>query len=454
MKKEEKKQGRGLTKLDEKIAEIQARLTVSPAKIKPPKAPPETQLVLFPEAEELIRTELNTGKFANFIFISPRSKRVNELRTFQRGEGENKISLSITPATYETYGQRMVETIGPTITTSHYWYALLQIWEGRGQPIDGYFTTTGREIFKILSKQTGKAQYIQLYRELNILKKSSLDWKFLFVSDDKSTEQSGTKSTNFLSEFTYIDTKNRKTRDIFSSKIEIQIGRHIVRSMVHGNRKPVRLREYLGIASFDASRLYNMLDVFLSDFRKPQWKRNSAGLLEDLDIVGEKYTLKKKRRAKLKEFVSQLDGKSISTGKLKLSVIEGKQDVVFVAKRVPDKARRPIPEPSKNTSDEIEYLVNEIVRNVPGLRNTANHDGSVNLVTRYAMSYPKEVVEYALSVYRADALQDTRVRNQTAMFTVYLHREVHRQGLKWIGRCAGDTCSQQPDLVDQSRKIH
>ena len=58
----------------------------------------------------------------------------------------------------------------------------------------------------------------------------------------------------------------------------------------------------------------------------------------------------------------------------------------------------------------------------------------------------------ALSRYKADAKHDPKVRNKVAMFTAYLHREVHLAKLKWIGKCNGANCQFMPDLVDEANE--
>jgi hypothetical protein len=408
------------------------------------------QLALFKDADEVVRAELNTGKFANFIFISPRSEKLSLSRTFTHLEGENRISLRVVPALYETPKTLEQQIIGPTIITSRYWYSLLQIWESRGCPRDGFFITSGAEIFRILDLNAGKATYQQLFRELTILSRARLRWDFSFVDKKDGHVYQGEKDTSFVSTFSYIDKKNRETEDIFAQNLSIHLNGDMVANMMNGIRKPVRFREYLKINSYDASRLYNMLDIFLSN--KRHWERNSIGLFEDLDITGERYKTRFARREKIKEFISELDGKRISKGILKLELREGKTDAVIVASLVIDREPKPLPRPSINDSETIRFLTEDLLQDVPFLT-TPNPDGSPILVARYAMSYPREVIHTALSRYRADAKHDPSVRSRVGMFTAYLHREVHRAQLIWIGKCYGAHCPHQPDLVDRTKDL-
>ena len=407
------------------------------------------QLTLFKDADEVVRAELNTGKFSNFIFISPRSEKLSQSRIFTHAEGENKVSLKVVPALYEAPHTHERQIMGPTIITSHYWYCLLQIWESRGCPRDGYLITSGAEIFRILNIKAGKASYQRLYRELQILRNSTLHWEFSFVDKKDGHIYEGEKVTSFLASYKYITAKYRETEDIFAQNLSIYLNPDMVANMSQGIRKPVRFREYLSIDSYDASRLYNMLDVFLSN--KRQWERNSIGLFEDLDITGESYKSKRTRREKTKELASRLDGKRISNGVLRVSIREGKTDIVLVATRVLDKEPRTFPAPSINDAETIELLAEDMARDVP-FSTTQNQDGSPILVTRYAMSYPREVIHTALSRYRADAKHDPSVRNRVGMFTAYLHREVHRAQLNWIGNCRGSLCAYQPDLIDKTKE--
>lgn len=450
MKKSDQQPANKFENLQKRVEEVRAKAQADNARKaikKEDKTPSnEKQLDLFPNAEAVIRTELNTAKFANFIFISPRSEKVSEMRTFHYKDGEKEVSLYIHPASYVTPNTKQQEHKGPTITSSHYWYAFLQIWESRGCPCDGKIVTSGVEIFKILNIKAGKSSYQRLYRELQILEGSSLEWDFSFINKKDGKVYEGSKRNSFLADYHYVNAKNRQTDDIFAQSISIHLNPDMVDNLVAGIRKPIRFKEYLSIASYDASRLYNMLDIFLSG--KPKWERNSVGLFEDLDITGVVFKKRKERRRKLNELITTLDKKRISNGLLQLSIREGKADLVLVARKIPVKEVRTLPTVSINDAETIQYLVEDMAQHVP-FSLAKQENGGTNLITRYAMTYPREVIHNALSRYKSDAKYDKSVRNKKAMFTTYLHREVHLAKLMWVGKCDGINCHHMPDLIDR-----
>ena len=455
MKTPENKPEKTFHSLESRIEAMRQKVAASKAlqtSKKPRKANDSAQIQLFENAEEIIQAELNTGKLANFIFLSPRSKEIDQVRVFSYERDGRTISLTISPAIYIGHNTKTPQAPRTlTTTSSELWYTILQIWERRGCPSDGVIYTSGIEIFRILNIKAGKAAYQQLYRELTVLRSSVLTWDFSFIEikNEEKAAYEGRRETSFLADFSYLNKRYRKTNDIFSQLLTITINPFMVKNIEHGLSKPLRFREYLKISSYDAKRLYAMLDIFL--VKKTTWERNSIALFDELGIRGKRYQNQFARKAKIKELIEHLNHKKISNGTLKLSIREGKKDLVLVAKKTGDtrkKVRKKL-RPSINDSETINLLVSDIHATVPGFSVGAGIDGGANIVTRYAMTYPPEVIMRALSRYKADAKHDPSITSHPAIFTAFLHCEVHLHGLNWIGKgCTGDTCKYRSGRIE------
>ena len=416
------------------------------------------QLDLFPDAIEIIRPELNIARHADFIFTSPRHKDISKRR--ERKLNDSNEFIAVIPGTIvsEKEGKHLFEERTPTVTSARIFYALLQLWEEQGKRADGWVVFSGREVFKILNTKAGKESYDILRRELFVLKSSNIYWSFCYKykgNIEGESEQMFSlityikrvnKKLNIESEIQVKDTKKTvKIASQFFDRFTIQIDSHVILGILQGYNKPFYFKDYLAVSdkSFDASILYTKIDLYLST--KRVWRREVTGLLEDLGIVGERYKKLAHRRKKAEELVEILNGRRISTGIIKATLEKGINDILFRVERITTRPHRTINIHHNLGKEGIEYLVSEMIKWV-GFSNEKNEDGTPNLVTRYAMSYPETVILDTLSRFRADAMNDTKVRNKKGVFTAYLHRQVHLKKLQWVGKCEGKNCKYQPDL--------
>ncbi|GJM01454.1 MAG: hypothetical protein DHS20C07_31330 [Methyloligella sp.] len=419
------------------------------------------QLDFYPDTVETIRPELNVARHADFIFTSPKSKNVSKRRERKLNNSNEFIAVIAGTTVSEKNGERIFEERTPTVTSARIFYALLQLWEQQGKRSDGWVVFSGRDIFKILNTKAGKKSYDILRRELFVLKSSNIYWSFCYKYKGKIEGESEqmfslisyikriNKNLNFETEVQIKDTKNIvKIASQFYDRFAVQIDKNIILGILQGHNKPFYLKDYLTVSekSFDASILYTKIDLYLST--KRVWRREVTGLLEDLGISGQRYKKLAHRRKKAEEFVDILNSKRISTGLIKATLEKGANDLLFRVERITNRSPRTWDVHQTLGSEGVEYLVSEMVKWV-GMPNKKNEDGTPNLVTRYAMSYPETVILDALSRFRADAMNDTKVSNKIGVFTSYLHKQVHLNKLQWIGKCEGKNCKYQPNLLSR-----
>lgn len=408
------------------------------------------EINLFPDAVEIITPELNIARHADFIFCSPKSKKVGDYREKLLKNPEGFIA--VTPATTISFDGKKTsrELRTPTVTTARIFYAIVQIWEEQGRREDGWVAFEGTEIFKILNLSSlSQPAYNRIYREISVLKGSVIHWNQIFGSGDITTRT--TEQLNFITSF-----KTRERTNLIDSKknkklVVVQIHPTIMKSIISGNVKPFLFREYLDVSdkSFDGAILYTKLDLYLSSrpANKP-WKRRITELFKDLGIDAVRYKKSSLRLEKAQELANLLNGRRISRGRLKVTIVDGVNEFLLRAERIPEKNPRVINVHNNLGLEGREHLISEMVKWV-GFEDKKQANGGMSLVAYYAMSYPEEVIFTAISRYKSDAKFDPKIRSKKAIFTAYLHREVHRHNLNWVGNCDlqnGAECKYKKDL--------
>lgn len=408
--------------------------------------PREQQIELFVNASERLWSELNFARNTDLIFCSPRSKKIGEARVRRAKDSEDFIAVA--PATIFSNNGRKQELRTPTVISAGIFFAVLQLWEQQGRRPDGWVLVSVYEIFKILGKQPGKAAYETYRRELSTLKNSQIKFKNSYVKKDKieKIDDEFSLFSRVLNKEEILDSSLGGGR---TEKTAIQISSAVVNGILSGYVKPFLFKEYLEIAadSYDAAILYFKLDLYMSskETGKP-WLRKVSELLPEIGIDGARYKLSAKRKEKAEELARILDGRRVSNGRITLSVTKGKNEPLLRVVRMPFKEPRVL-EPTNNLSEkDVEYLTSELVKWVGfPTEKTANY--KYTLAEMYARKYSARLIEDTLSLFRADALNDATVKDKIAMYTGYLHREVHRRGLAWLGECAGENCKYQKDLL-------
>lgn len=403
------------------------------------------QFDLLPNATEVIKQDLNITYHTDFIFCSPRSKKLREVRTRLTKEGEQVLVVST--GTYITHekGETKTEIRTPTVVSAQIYFAILQLWFEQGRRPDGYVVFSGRDIYKILDIDAGKTSYNILKRELAILKSCVIHWQY--KSPTKDGVATTTEEINLLSYNARRKEEGLKGGDKFTERHLVKINEQIIKSTLVGYTKIFQQREYLRLAkeSYDATILYSKLNNYLTRHSKNKvWRREITPLLTDLGIEGKRYSISTRRREKIEELCKILNGAKLSIGKLKLTIKQGRNDLLLHAERVATQEPRIYNIHQHLGSEGNQFLIDEMVKWV-GFEDRKQPNGTRSLVSHYARTYPENVILNALSRFKADAKNDPKVRSKKAVFTIYLHREVHRAGLPWVGKCAGKNCPHQPN---------
>lgn len=391
------------------------------------------QLELF-EAKEITRPDVNIGKWAGLLFSSPWAKDLFEVRKIViNTNDDSEASITIVPAK---------DKKRPTTTTYRVFLALIQIWEQSGKPPNGKFKFSARQLAHVLKwRWAGRDTAERLQEQLSILNGTTIDWARSFYS--------GNELDVFNEEMSLIDAKSYLRREKMDKR-EFFFGQHTVRfnadlveNMLNGKTKPVNYNAFISIRNEGAATLYNLLDNFLA--RKNKWERRSLALItQDLEFSGERYKERRHRLVKLKEFVRELDGKELSSGRLSLSyekTADG-EDYKLVARKMPRNLKKRIPPKLANAEEDILYIVDDIVMGLNDAFGSRVSKESQKTFTILARWYDKQMLFQALSIVKADMRGNIK-KTPIKAFMYQVHLMAHERNLRWISDC-GDNCRYLP----------
>jgi hypothetical protein len=380
--------------------------------------------------DKLVRPELNTSKFADFIFPPSHANNLYKSRskewniTLPDGT-EGRASLKVSPP----------EGIkSPTHQTYKILLALFDLWHKK-RSADGTLTCSLRDICSRLHiKMTGKAAQA-VVKELDVIRGAYLSWKFSFTNN--RGEGQSLRPMNILEDFQYDEWTPKEER--FKSRVSIKFNKNIQRNLEANKTKPINLSVLRSIKGEIASVLYTRLDIILST--RDRYERNTKGVFSDLQIDSEKYRYPSRRKAKLTPIVKELNGKRLSTGhvlSLSLEKTVDHKDWKIVCTRgsmqIPREAVRSIS--PVNETDLAEYLAEEIGAVVGDLETHRK------LYTMFARYYNQNLIYRAIGEYKETATAD--VHYPRRFFTAIVHRLAHEQGKEWIKPCGKD-CKHRPE---------
>jgi hypothetical protein len=210
---------------------------------------------------------------------------------------------------------------------------------------------------------------------------------------------------------------------------------HIVQNLIAGITKPINFHTILSIKNEGATALYTHLDIVLSS--KNLWERTAQNLINDLHLTGERYQSKRTRKAKVEEWVKELDGKLLSHGKLSLTIEQTADgsDWKLVARRIPKKTTNRLPRKPVNPPELRQELL-ELIDGVIG-----GMDTHKRLYELFVASYDASIIRQAVSEYKVDVINPREPRR---VFTAILHRLIHVRGKDWIKPCTKN-CKFRPE---------
>lgn len=380
--------------------------------------------------DKLVRPELNTSKFADFIFPPSHANNLYKSRTkewniFLPDGIKGSAFLRVSPP--EGFKS-------PTHQTYKVLLALFDLWHEK-RSADGSLTCSLRDIANILHLKMDGRLAPALVKEMDILREASVTWKFSFIND--KGEGQSLRPMNILDDFQYDEWTPKAEK--FKSRVYIKFNKNIQRNLEANKTKPINLSVLRAIKGEIASVLYTRLDIILST--RDRYERNTKGVFSDLQLDSEKYRYPSRRKAKLIPIVNELDGKRLSTGhilSLSLERTVDHKDWKLVCTRgsmqIDRKTARSIP--STNEPGLAEYLAEEIGAVVGDLKTHRQ------LYTTLARFYNQNIIYRAIGEYKEAATSD--VRYPRRFFTAIVHRLAHEQGKEWIKPCGID-CKHRPE---------
>ena len=391
------------------------------------------QLELF-EAKEITRPDVNIGKWAGLLFSSPWARDLFEVRKIViNTTDDSEASITIVPAR---------DKKRPTTTTYRVFLALIQIWEQSGKPSNGRFKFSARQLAHVLKwRWAGRDTAERIQEQLSILNGTTIDWARSFYAGDVLDTLN--EEMSLIDAKSYLKRESMTNREFFFGQHGVRLNPDLVENMLNGKTKPVNYNAFISIRNEGAATLYNLLDNFL--VRKNKWERRSLALItEDLEFSGERYQERRHRLAKLKEFVRELDGKELSSGKLSLAyerTVDG-EDYKLVARKTPRIEKKRIPPKLANPEDDIPYIVDDIVQGLHDAFRVPIKPDSRKTFAVLARWYDKQILFQALSIVKAD-MRDT-VKSPIKAFMYQVHVMAHERNLPWISPCGPD-CKKRPE---------
>ncbi|MGB7182631.1 MAG: hypothetical protein WBD51_11905 [Burkholderiaceae bacterium] len=357
---------------------------------------PFDQLTLW-EPAAVVRPEYNIGKFAGVIFASPYAKNLNEARRqdwkVTQGDVTANASLEIRP---------LLGHITPTTTTLRVYLALIQIWYLEGKPESGVIHFSARQLAKIIGwKWSGTATANRIRDHIKILKGTGLTWVFSFTHHSGFVEEKNS-DMSILSSAEYFERRDLVQSDKYKGLHRVRFNPDLIENMINGLVRPINYVALTKIANDITLTLYTKLDLYLSS--RPKWERRSKELFEqELGMTAERYTHRRIRLQKLKEFVTSLNGAELMEGTLRVAIewTRDKEDHKLVAwKEADGRKRKKDKPPAIVTVEEAEMLASDLMTELSKYPNgTGTNEGFLIYLCRH---YPQELIQRALSIAKAD----------------------------------------------------
>lgn len=410
---------------------------MKPTKINLPSDQQENMEVSVPlyEDELVVRPELNTAKFADFIFPPSHAKNLKKTRTKQwkgalpNGK-EGDIYLRVSPP--ESFK-------APSHNTYKVLLALYDLWQNH-HLADGTCICSVRDILQRLKLSASGQNAKMIEREIDALRETIIAWDFSFK--DETGEGKQLRRMNIVSKFEYQSIV--KPNKQFTSRVEFRFDNNIQRNLEINRTRPYQLGELCSIKGEIASVLYTRLDIIMANRVKP-YERISKNLFADLGLDSDKYKYPSRRKYKLEAVIKQLNGKRISTGERLLLKIERTAEdndwKLVVEKISPASLVRPLTPslPIINDKDTIVYLGEKIGAAL------GNYESHRQLYERLATHYSLQLLLQALSEFQADG--GLEARSPGKFFIAIVHRLAHQKGKEWIKNCGPQCKYRQLSLL-------
>jgi len=403
------------------------------------KSNPQADLFSMPD---YVRIELNLAKFAEFIFVPPKSPYANKSRkkeftVLTKSKKGDTVEIPASVEVLKTDGIRTPTTRSYTVLM-----AVLELYRQKGADIEGFLNFSNAEVCKILEITNAGSSSKMIREELDSLSLTNMIWERSFIGTDKErkkmvrhfkifTDMQYTKATRDVNKKPVVED------DTFEPQHKLRLNPAILESYEAKHIKPIDYRGYKKLRGKDgALQLLAYLDNNLS--RKLKWRKKLAPLSKAL--LANEYKHKSKRKEVYSAYVEQLNGISVYNGtiKLRIALSSDETDYVLHAERTPFE-HKPVKKPV-NDEATIQILQEDMM----AVCGASKKD--IGLYITLAQTYPRDMLFTAISLYKADGHRESA--KTPALFTTLIHELAHSHNLDWIKECGID-CPLRPENKSQ-----
>ena len=391
------------------------------------------------EFSEIISTERNYDRWANFIFPHTKSPDLREIRVKEwdlilpNGK-KGTASILITPA-----------KDGRCYTARTYDVYLALVWFWReGGMLNEPFRLSLSQIARKLEMPTSGKNLKAILNELEVLYFTNVSWVLSF--QDLSQRHMTTKNQRVLETFNYSTLEERGGLS-GQSGVSLQFNENIRVNIRNNITTPVNFTARKAIRSSVAKILYGRIDSILATNNKLE--RRIENLVEELNLTVRRYQHKSQRKVLGEMLIRNLDGLELSNLNIltvQLAETTDKKDFKLIFKSTPaenKKKEKTIKKLAKKKSINVDLeAVEGIVQEMVAITKVTNKN--VGLYYTIAKNYPLNLIHRAIGEFKELVDLNPKINNKPAYFTTVVHVVAHRMGEEWIKEC-GSECRYRPE---------
>ncbi len=404
------------------------------------------QLSLLPSGEnkeisDIVSTERNYDRWANFIFPHTKSPDLREIRkkewSLELPGGKSGIaSILITPAK---------DGRCYTARTYDVYLALVWFWREFGMQNEPLKFTQTQNARKLETPTSGKNLKIIL-GELEVLYYTNVSWVLSY--QDQSERYMTTKNQRVLDTFNYATLEERGGIS-GQSGVTVQFNENIRKNIRNNITTPVNFTARKAIRSSVAKILYGRIDSILAT--NPKLERRIENLVTELNLTVNRYHHKSQRKGLGELLQRNLDGLELSNLKrlsVELTETSDGLDYKLIFKAIaPHKEKKGLttnkaPSRLKIANTDANIIENLVLtmQDLAGSGKKSN-DGLYYLIAKY---YSETLIYRAIGEFKELLSVNPKIGNRSAYFTTVVHVVAHKMGEEWIKECGSD-CRFRPE---------
>ena len=407
----------------------------------------ELQLSLLPSGEskelsEIISTERNYDRWANFIFPHTKSPDLKEIRKKEwrlelpNGK-EGTASILITPAK---------DGRCYTARTYDVYLALVWFWRELGMPNEP-FKLNLSQIARKLEMPTSGKNLKAILNELEVLYFTNVSWVLSF--QDITQRFMTTKNQRVLETFNYATLEERGGLS-GQSGVTVQFNENIRNNIRNNITTPVNFTARKAIRSSVAKILYGRIDSILASHTRLE--RRIENLVGELNLTAHRYQHKSQRKVLGEMLIRNLNGLELSNKNIltvELSETVDGQDFKLIFKSIPFEDRKKGSKGVAKQADQSVKIINtdpvlieNIVADMTAL--TGSNKANLGLYYSIAKHYSENLIHRAIGEFKELMSLNPKISNKSAYFTTVVHVIAHKMGEEWIKPCGSD-CRYRPE---------